>query len=161
MACGRSPTRDWIGAVAAGLCHSHNTARSEPFLWPMPQLTATLVPYIPTREARDWTRVLMDTGRVHYHWATTGTPHMLLIQGRNWGGQYRNRDKPPGYYEKGRDFEQMTMTDIGSRVDKEFPTKPVSELRQSIKNTLGVFWTRRSSRTKTAVAEERTEWSRT
>ena len=24
-------------------------------------------------KARDWTRLLMDTSRVHYHWATTGT----------------------------------------------------------------------------------------
>ena len=28
----------------------------------------------PLREARDWTRVLMDTSWVHFHWATTGTP---------------------------------------------------------------------------------------
>ena len=29
-----------IGAVAAGLCHSHSKARSEPHLQPPPQLTA-------------------------------------------------------------------------------------------------------------------------
>ena len=34
----------------------------------------------PLSKARDWTRVLMDTGWVHYHWAPTGTPkHPFLI----------------------------------------------------------------------------------
>ena len=28
----------------------------------------------PLSEARDWTRVLMDTSWVRFHWATTGTP---------------------------------------------------------------------------------------
>ena len=28
----------------------------------------------PLIEARDQTHLLMDTGRVHYHWATVGTP---------------------------------------------------------------------------------------
>ena len=32
----------WIGAVAAGLHHSHSHARSKPCLWPIPQLTAIL-----------------------------------------------------------------------------------------------------------------------
>ena len=32
------------GAVATGLCHSHSKARSEPHMWPTPQLTAMLVP---------------------------------------------------------------------------------------------------------------------
>ena len=33
-----------IGAVAAGLHHSHSNARSQPHLQPTPQLTATLEP---------------------------------------------------------------------------------------------------------------------
>ena len=33
-----------IGSVAAGLCHSHSNARSEPRLQPTPQLTATPYP---------------------------------------------------------------------------------------------------------------------
>ena len=40
----RFPGWSQIGAVAAGLCHSHNNARSEPHLRPTPQLTATLDP---------------------------------------------------------------------------------------------------------------------
>ena len=30
----------WMGAIAASLCHSHSHARSEPNLWPTPQLMA-------------------------------------------------------------------------------------------------------------------------
>ena len=36
-----SQTGGLIGAVAAGLCHSHSNAESEPHLWPTPQLTET------------------------------------------------------------------------------------------------------------------------
>ena len=39
VAYGGSQARDLIGAVVAG--HSHSKARSEPFLCPTPQLTAT------------------------------------------------------------------------------------------------------------------------
>ena len=41
VACGSFQARGLIGAVAAGLHHSHNNARSEPRLRPTPQLTAT------------------------------------------------------------------------------------------------------------------------
>ena len=34
----------WIGATAAGLCHSHSNTSSKPCLWPTPQLTAKLDP---------------------------------------------------------------------------------------------------------------------
>ena len=30
-------------------------------------------------EARDWTCILMDTSQVRYHWATTGTPRIMLF----------------------------------------------------------------------------------
>ena len=40
MAHGGSQTRGLIGAVAAGLRHSHSNARSEPCLPPIPQLMA-------------------------------------------------------------------------------------------------------------------------
>ena len=33
----------------------------------------------PLSEARDGTSILMDTGQAHYHWATTGTPEILII----------------------------------------------------------------------------------
>ena len=44
MAYGGSQSRGWIRATAAGLCHSHSNARSEPRLWPTPQLMATSEP---------------------------------------------------------------------------------------------------------------------
>ena len=34
IACGGSQARGRIGAAAPGLCHSHGTTRSEPYLWP-------------------------------------------------------------------------------------------------------------------------------
>ena len=41
---GSSETRGWIGAAAAGLCHSHSNTKSEPHLPSTPQLSATLDP---------------------------------------------------------------------------------------------------------------------
>ena len=41
LAYGGSQARGRIGAVAAGLCHSHSNAGSEPCLQPTPQLRAT------------------------------------------------------------------------------------------------------------------------
>ena len=35
-AYGHSQARDWIGAAAAGLCHSHRNIRFKPHLWPIP-----------------------------------------------------------------------------------------------------------------------------
>ena len=40
-ASGGSQARGLIGAVAAGLHHSHSNARSKPHLQPTPKLTAT------------------------------------------------------------------------------------------------------------------------
>ena len=40
-ACGGSQARVQIGAVAAGLYHSHSHTRAKLHLWPTPQLTAT------------------------------------------------------------------------------------------------------------------------
>ena len=34
--------RDWMRAIAAGLCHSHSSAGSKPHLWPTLQLAAIL-----------------------------------------------------------------------------------------------------------------------
>ena len=41
VAHGDSQARGRIGAIAAGLCHSHSIAGSEPRLQPTPQLTET------------------------------------------------------------------------------------------------------------------------
>jgi len=43
-AYGGSQARGLIGAVAAGLYHSHSNSRSKPCLRPTPQLVATLDP---------------------------------------------------------------------------------------------------------------------
>ena len=48
---GGSQARGQIGAVAAGLHHSHSNARSEPHLQPTPQLTATPEP-LPTEQGQ-------------------------------------------------------------------------------------------------------------
>ena len=34
----------------------------------------------PLSEVRNWTYVLMDTSQIRFHWATTGTPEVLLLQ---------------------------------------------------------------------------------
>ena len=41
VAYGGSQARGLIGAIAAGLCHSHSNTRSEPHLRTTPQLKAT------------------------------------------------------------------------------------------------------------------------
>ena len=74
---GGSQARGRVRAIAAGLYHSHSNARSKLRLWPTPQLMAML--YLnPLSKARDRTRVLMDPSRVHYCWATTELPSMIL-----------------------------------------------------------------------------------
>ena len=75
-ACGGSQTRGRIRATAAGLRQSHSIAGSEPRLRPTAQLTAT-----PDPRTRDQTCILMDTRRIRFCCATTGTPvwHLLII----------------------------------------------------------------------------------
>ena len=51
-AYGSSQTRGQIEASAASIHHSHNNARYEPQLWPVPQLTATLDP-LPTEQGHE------------------------------------------------------------------------------------------------------------
>ena len=51
VAHGGSQARGLIGAIAAGLHHSHSHAGSEPHLRPTPQLTATLGPQ-PTEQGQ-------------------------------------------------------------------------------------------------------------
>ena len=60
--CGGSQARGCIGAVAAGLyhSHSHSNATSEPRLQPTPQLMA-----MPVSEAWDQTLVLIGTSWVY------------------------------------------------------------------------------------------------
>ena len=51
MAYGGSQSRGQIGAVAAGLRHSHSNGRSKPHLQPTPQLTAMPDP-LPTERGQ-------------------------------------------------------------------------------------------------------------
>ena len=79
LAYGRSQTRGWIRAVAAGLHHSHSSTGFEACLWPTPQLTAMPDPR-PTSEVRDGPRILMKTSWTHFCCATTGTPTDLFVE---------------------------------------------------------------------------------
>ena len=73
VAYGSSQARGWIGAAAASLHRSHSNSGSNHVchLYRSSQQRRICNPL---NEARDQTRVLMDTSRVHYHWATTRTP---------------------------------------------------------------------------------------
>ena len=76
---GSCQARSQIRAAAAGLCHSHSHTRSEPCLWPTPQLMAALDPYS-TEQGQgsnlhphgSWVRFLT-------HWATMGTPNLFIF----------------------------------------------------------------------------------
>ena len=76
LAYGGSQARGRIGAVDAGLSHSHSNAGSEPCLWPICSQPHRVLN--PLSEARYWTCILMDTSQIHFHWATMGTPQCLF-----------------------------------------------------------------------------------
>ena len=63
MAYGKFPTKGQIGAVAAGLHHSHSNARSELLLQCTPQLPASQI-LKPLREARGQTCILMNSCQI-------------------------------------------------------------------------------------------------
>ena len=65
VAYGGSQARGQIGAMAASLRHRRSNTGSKLPLWPTPQLTAVLDPG-PLSEARDQTRILMDTSRIPF-----------------------------------------------------------------------------------------------
>ena len=67
MAFGGSQARGRIGAVVAGLHHSHSNVGSEPCLLPAPQLRAMRWTLNPLNEARDRTYVLMDACQIRFH----------------------------------------------------------------------------------------------
>ena len=78
VAYGSSQAKGQIGAAAAG--YTTATAMPDPSQvcdlhrssWQRWILNSP-------SEARDWARILMDPHRVHYCWATTGTPGCLLL----------------------------------------------------------------------------------
>ena len=83
MACGGSQVRGWIGTTAAVLCHSHSNSRSEPCLQPTPRSWQRRI-FNPLREARDQTHILMDASQICFHWATMGTPTIVIFFQVRW-----------------------------------------------------------------------------
>ena len=65
MAYGSSQARIRIRAIAASLHHSHSNAESKPRLQPILQLMQSYI-LNPLSEARDRTRILMDTSHLRY-----------------------------------------------------------------------------------------------
>ena len=70
-AYGSSQVRGWIGATAYSVHQAMQNLSHTCDLYHSSQQCRVLNPQ---SKARDWTRVLMDTNRVHYFWATAGTP---------------------------------------------------------------------------------------
>ena len=69
----------WLGgpvrALAAGLHHSHSSARSKLCLLATPDHSSWQCRICnPPSEARDWTHFLIDTSWICYFWATMETP---------------------------------------------------------------------------------------
>ena len=71
VAYGNSQARDWIGAIAAGLHHSHSHSNGQ--IWAA-SVTNTTAYGNPRSDARNRTCILVDASWLHYCWATTGTP---------------------------------------------------------------------------------------
>ena len=70
---GSYQARDWTGAAAASLHHSHSNMVSEPRLQPTHSSWPRQSPD-PLREARDQTSIFMDTSQIHFHCTTMETP---------------------------------------------------------------------------------------
>ena len=75
-AYGGFQARGLIGATALGLYQRHSNARSEPRLWPTPQLTAAPDPQL--SKARDQTCNLMVPSLICFCCPMTGTPRLVL-----------------------------------------------------------------------------------
>ena len=82
MAYESPQARGRIGAIAVGLCHSHSNIGSEPCLQPTPRSWHCRI-LNPLSKARDRTGVLMDTSRIGFCCAMTGTPK-VIFDGRLW-----------------------------------------------------------------------------
>ena len=77
VAYGGSQARGQTRAAAAILHHSHSNSRSKPRLRHHSSQQRWILN--PLSEARDWTHILMDTNRVHFHWTTMGTPKSVVF----------------------------------------------------------------------------------
>ena len=82
-AYGGSQAMGLIGAVAAGLHHSHSNTGSELSLRPTSCSWQCWI-LNPLSEARDRTCGLMDTSQIPFHEATTGTPRTELVISLNF-----------------------------------------------------------------------------
>ena len=73
VAYGSSQARGRMAATAAGLYH--NQATPDPScVWDLHNSSGQGQILNPLREARDQTRILIDTSWVRFHWAAMGTP---------------------------------------------------------------------------------------
>ena len=82
MACGSSQARGWIGAAAAGLCHSHGDTRPEPICdlcMPQDQILN------PLSEARAQSRILMDTSQVLHLMSHNGNSAFRTLKSLDLG----------------------------------------------------------------------------
>ena len=80
-AYGSSQEQGQIGAIAAGLRHSHSNGGSETRLQTTPQLRQCWI-LNPLSKARDGTCILMDAGQIRSplsHDATTETPRVQFF----------------------------------------------------------------------------------
>lgn len=116
----------WIRAAATHLHHSKSNTRSNLHLQPTPQQRWILNPL---SEARDPTCIFMDTGQVHNHWATMGTPPKkiswnIVIYKQDWLNDtynsvkfvlnhlifnFQRQKKNPGWFWGGRVAWQKAM----------------------------------------------------
>ena len=81
-----------IGAVAASLHHSHCNTRSEPRLWPTPQLkvnTHSRRILYPLSKTRDRTRVLIVTSQIRFCWAPMGTSQSWFLNPSMSGSKHK------------------------------------------------------------------------
>ena len=78
-AYGSSQAKGWIGAAATNLCYSLRNARFQPHLQPIYHSSWQHQILNPLSWSRDGTHILMDTSRVRYHWAMTGTPIVYYV----------------------------------------------------------------------------------
>ena len=80
VAYGSSQARGsgWIRAAAACLHHSHRTPDLS-HIYDLHNSSQQQWILNPISKARDRTRILLDTGRVNYHWAMMGTPAVRFL----------------------------------------------------------------------------------
>ena len=81
MAYGGSQVRSRIGAVAAGLHHSHSNLGSKPHLQLIYHSSQQCLIINPLSKARDQTCILKDADQIRFHWAMTQTPSKRLFLG--------------------------------------------------------------------------------